>query len=1219
MDAAVVALAVVQGPSAPQKPVVATPIPPGSVAIHGSRMFTLDGVLGVDSSAENQYDAAARAQVAGALAAGAGWTCVSYGPCGGGAERAVFGALDGGAGAGLAERAVRQVFQAAAGGGGAEWAVSLSALYLHQEQISDLLNPQKRNLQAVLARIGGPYVKDLSDVFVGNVEDGIDLLHAAASAQLALQSDGYGHTLVTLTVRQTRPDGTSRASKLTFAQLGGSDMARDGKSEVLHRINKGLSTLHSIVDELETGMTPEPSAYLRSSLTFVLRDALAGSSKATVIVNVGTDGGDACSSPEEAAQQCAAALQFGERMRLVQNSPVSDEQKDVGELEAQIRAVSDELSSHRKYIYTLETQLKEAGGMAPSMPSGRNFGPCSPDLDITATVDGLVDPAVLAVWSAGRMSSLSPDLMVLLAAQIQVLQQEVDAANKRVALARQRLAMEQEVTEERSTQLQALDATQQAEALLLQWGKSELERLSTVHDVQSAAATGTFDLLAGGGAFDLLGGGAMPVAASPAASEGAHGEGMTVHKDELEVQMEATVADLERENAELEAELAECEARQTQMRARLLLRAERWNDVEIEEEEEEETAATGGAGGSTAPPPVGGGGLGTGGSMSPPVGGGEDAQVDMLGFASVLTGYDSTMFSGLEMMSPAGGAAPSGDLLGGASPTVDLLGGDDLLQMQADVERDTQARIDAELANVAVRAEQDREDARKAEQQGKIKAEADARRARIEAKRQHREASMTTVAPPAIDLLSGAPVAAPVVEQSPPVAAAPFDLLSGGGAGGGGGMMMQQQPAASAPVAVGATGGGAFDLLGNMPVAASPWPQQEPAAAVPDVAPQHAAAAEQQRQALLEQQRQQAAAEAEARKQRLAAKREATAAASAPAPAPTPQTHEQMRQFQHMQQQAQSAPVAFGGSVPAPAPAPDVFGGFGAMAPLAPQPALQDLMGGFNMLQAPAPAPAPVGFGGVAPARSSASQLLGMSSIPPPAQQPFAAASADPFAMFAGGAPAAVAPAGGNVMAGFGSMGVPAPGLAPGDQCGIGGFGMMQAPSQSMMQAPALAPQVAQQPPWDLGAMTAAAPAPAMMAPPVVSAGRGRGRGRGAGQQQQQQQQQPMIAMQPMQPTPQPSTQQRHYACEITRGPAGFGINIEEDAMGNAIVGAVTGHSALQAGVKQGSIFVVVGGSAVQGQGRAGVVQALQQPHVAALYAVDFIFDAPAPNAAINW
>ena len=170
--------------------------------------------------------------MAAALAGGAAWTCIAYGPCGGGAEGTVFGVLSDSAECGFAERAARQLFETAAGShiNGSECAISLSALYLHEEQISDLLNPLKRNLQVVASRGGGSYVKDLSDVFAADFDDMLDLLHVAASSQSALQRDGYGHTLLTFTVRQTWADGTQRGSRIAFAQLGGSDTHRGRRS-----------------------------------------------------------------------------------------------------------------------------------------------------------------------------------------------------------------------------------------------------------------------------------------------------------------------------------------------------------------------------------------------------------------------------------------------------------------------------------------------------------------------------------------------------------------------------------------------------------------------------------------------------------------------------------------------------------------------------------------------------------------------------------------------------------------------------------------------------------------------------------------------------------------------------------------------------------------------------------------------------------------------------
>ena len=44
-----------------------------------------------------------------------------------------------------------------------------------------------------------------------------------------------------------------------------------------------------------------------------------------------------------------------------------------------------------------------------------------------------------------------------------------------------------------------------------------------------------------------------------------------------------------------------------------------------------------------------------------------------------------------------------------------------------------------------------------------------------------------------------------------------------------------------------------------------------------------------------------------------------------------------------------------------------------------------------------------------------------------------------------------------------------------------------------------------------------------------------------------------------------------------------------------------------------------LGGAAVTGMGRAGVVSALQQPHLRATASVDFVFEGPPTNAPIAW
>ena len=124
---------------------------------------------------------------------------------------------------------------------------------------------------------------------------------------------------------------------------------------------------------------------------------------------------------EEAA---AAALQFGERGRLVQNSSSRDEVKDAGELEAAIRGLGEEMESHRRYIHTLETQLSEAGSMAPNVASGRQLGAVRHDIDVRDRVAGRVQESTVAAWSAGRLDCFSPDAPVMLQAQSLVLQDD---------------------------------------------------------------------------------------------------------------------------------------------------------------------------------------------------------------------------------------------------------------------------------------------------------------------------------------------------------------------------------------------------------------------------------------------------------------------------------------------------------------------------------------------------------------------------------------------------------------------------------------------------------------------------------------------------------------------------------------------------------------------------------------------------------------------------
>ena len=152
-------------------------------------------------------------------------------------------------------------------------------------------------------------------------------------------------------------------------------------------------------------------------------------------------------------------------------------------------------------------------------------------------------------------------------------------------------------------------------------------------------------------------------------------------------------------------------------------------------------------------------------------------------------------------------------------------------------------------------------------------------------------------------------------------------------------------------------------------------------------------------------------------------------------------------------------------------------------------------------------------------------------------------------------------------------FGFPAGGAAPAPAA----FGAPAMQMGGFQPAPAAAAQ-----PFDLFQ-----PAPAMAAPP--------------------------IRMMAPAPAPAPSfNPNRMYAASVRKSATGYGIRINEDARGNAVVEGVDSPAAQQAGVRVGSVFMVVGGTPVGGRGRAGVIEALQQPHIASAFAVDFMFAAPA-------
>eukprot|EP01047_Picozoa_sp_COSAG01_P054608 COSAG01_NODE_5986_length_3918_cov_3.255564_1_plen_314_part_00 len=225
------------------------------------------------ATAREIFEQAARAPLDEGLRSGSDWGCICYGPsCGGGSARTMFGEeLGDPATQGLLPRCLRLAFAQASSSGvrqgdssrhsssRSECAVSMSAAYIHREEVSDLLTGQPRSLRVVDSS-DGPYVKGLSVVYAATLEAAMDLLHVCWSRRAAAAADAaaaqqqsheeqqgaeggdarahHGHTIVSLRCRLAPAGGAPTSSTFTFAELvraeGSNGWHTDPRTHAIH-------------------------------------------------------------------------------------------------------------------------------------------------------------------------------------------------------------------------------------------------------------------------------------------------------------------------------------------------------------------------------------------------------------------------------------------------------------------------------------------------------------------------------------------------------------------------------------------------------------------------------------------------------------------------------------------------------------------------------------------------------------------------------------------------------------------------------------------------------------------------------------------------------------------------------------------------------------------------------------------------------------------------
>ncbi|CAN6477793.1 unnamed protein product [Victoria cruziana] len=231
-----------------------------------------------------------------------------------------------------------------------------SFLEVYNEQITDLLDPTKRNLQFKEDVKNGVYVENLTEECITNMDDVNNVLIKGLSnrrvgATSMNSKSSRSHIVLTCLIESWCKEmsstwfSSSKCSRTNFIDLAGSEKQKlvDASHQFMveyKNVKQSLSYLGNVVkvvaDRSQSGNTKR-IPYRCSSLTYLLQDSIGGNTKLTVLCTV---------SPEERYYaDTSSTLRFGQQARAIQNKATVNEitEDDVSNLSDQIRQLKEEL------------------------------------------------------------------------------------------------------------------------------------------------------------------------------------------------------------------------------------------------------------------------------------------------------------------------------------------------------------------------------------------------------------------------------------------------------------------------------------------------------------------------------------------------------------------------------------------------------------------------------------------------------------------------------------------------------------------------------------------------------------------------------------------------------------------------------------------------------------------------------------------------------------
>ncbi|CAK4130104.1 unnamed protein product [Aphanomyces euteiches] len=321
------------------------------------RQFAVDALLTEDATQEQVFEAVGRRVVDNAMDGYNG--CIfAYGQTGSGKTHTMQGDMaEGSAERGVIPRILEYLFeklrpnQTLAG-----FDMTCSYLEIYNEKIYDLLDSANAEPKTIREDANaGIFVSDLLEEPVGSPHDALRLLedggkNRTVGSTAMNRESSRSHSVFTIKLTQRLDeDGVdiTRKSTLHLVDLAGSEKqsqtgAVGTRLKEATQINKSLSVLGNVITALVevSGGTKRHVPYRDSKLTFLLRDALGGNSKTTLIATV--------SAEEKYANETYSTLQFMQRAKNI---------KSVASKNEDTRMVIKKLQAE---LVDLRTQLDEA-------------------------------------------------------------------------------------------------------------------------------------------------------------------------------------------------------------------------------------------------------------------------------------------------------------------------------------------------------------------------------------------------------------------------------------------------------------------------------------------------------------------------------------------------------------------------------------------------------------------------------------------------------------------------------------------------------------------------------------------------------------------------------------------------------------------------------------------------------------------------------------------